>query len=202
MSDVASIPDPTGLHRVAYSQDGYFTTAQGREHGYSPQLLAHHVRSGRYERARRGLYRLRDFPSSPHEEVRVAWLMVGPDRAVVSHESALELQDLSDVLPDLVHLLVQRSDRGIRRPNGVVLHTSTMPLAPGEVVTKDGMRVTGPTRSILDAAAAGTAPEQIERAIAQAIREGRTTRRELAEKARERSARVQTLVRNAVRGAA
>jgi hypothetical protein len=55
-----------GLNRVAYSQDGYFTSRQAGEHGFSAQLLALHVRSGRYERIRRGLYRLRDYPGSPH----------------------------------------------------------------------------------------------------------------------------------------
>jgi predicted transcriptional regulator of viral defense system len=197
MSDTQT-PDAIALNRVSYGQDGYFTSQQARDAGFSPQLLAHHVRSGRYEHVRRGLYRLRDYPGSSHEEVRAAWLAVGAGRAVVSHESALELHGLSDVLPNTVHLLVDRDDRGIRRPPGVTLHTTTKALGPSEVVSREGIRVTDPMRSILDAAAAGTAPEQIEMAVRQALNEGLATPRSLLAHADERGGRVAELVRGSV----
>ena len=160
------------LHRRAYSQDGYFTAKQARACGFSRQLLAHHVRAGRYERVRRGLYRLAGFPGSSTEEVRAAWLAVGADRALVAHESALELHGLSDVLPNAVHLLVERADRGIKPPPGVVLHTTSAPWKPADVATIDGIRVTSPARAIVDAAAAGTATEQIGAAVHQALDQG------------------------------
>jgi predicted transcriptional regulator of viral defense system len=157
------------------------------------------VRSGRYERIRRGLYRLRDYPGSTHEEVREKWLAVGAERAVVSHESALELHGLSDVLPNTVHLLVQRGDRGLKPHRGVTLHTATATIEPAEVVTREGIRVTAPARSIVDAASAGTAPEQIESAIAQALDEGLVTPRSLlAQLGRREGGRVGQLVRRAV----
>lgn len=194
MSDIQT-PDAIALNRVSYGQDGYFTSRQARESGFSPQLLAHHVRSGRYEHVRRGLFRLRDYPGSSHEEVRAKWLVVGAERAVVSHESALELHGLSDVLPNTVHLLVNRDDRGVRRLQGVTLHTTTKALEPSEVVSREGIRVTDPTRSILDAAGAGTAPEQIEMAVHQALNEGLTTRRSLFARADRRGGRVANLIR-------
>lgn len=193
MSDIQA-PDAVALNRVSYGQDGYFTARQAREAGFSPQLLAHHVRSGRYEHIRRGLYRLRGYPGSSHEEVRAKWLAVGAERAVVSHESALELHGLSDVLPNTVHLLVDRDDRGIRRLQGVTLHT-TKALEPSEVVSRDGIRLTDPVRSILDAAGAGTAPEQIEMAVRQALNEGLVTRRSLFVRADRRGGRVANLIR-------
>lgn len=186
------------LNRVAYAQDGYFTSSQAREHGFTPQLLAHHVRSGRYEHVRRGLYRLRDYPGSSHEEVRAKWLAAGTERAVVSHESALEMHGLSDVLPNMVHLLVSRSDRGLKPPPGVALHTTNDEPEPSEVVTRDGIRVTAPARSILDAAGAGTAPEQVEMAARQALEQGLVTRRSLLAAADRRGGRVAQLVRNAI----
>ena len=194
MSDILA-PDAVALNRVSYGQDGYFTARQAREAGFSPQLLAHHVRSGRYERIRRGLYRLRGYPGSSHEEVRAKWLAVGTERAVVSHESALELHGLSDVLPNTVHLLVDRDERGIRRLQGVTLHTTTKALEPSEVVSRDGIRLTDPVRSILDAAGAGTAPEQIEMAVGQALNEGLMTRRSLFARADRRGGRVENLIR-------
>lgn len=194
MSDIQA-PDAIALNRVSYGQDGYFTSGQAREAGFSPQLLAHHVRSGRYEHVRRGLYRLRGYPGSSHEEVRAKWLAVGAQRAVVSHESALELHGLSDVLPNTVHLLVDRDDRGIRRLQGVTLHTTTKALQPSEVGSREGIRVTDPVRSILDAAGAGTAPEQIEMAVRQALNEGLMTRRSLFARADRRGGRVEDLIR-------
>jgi predicted transcriptional regulator of viral defense system len=199
MSDKAT-PDAVALNRVSYGQDGYFTVQQARDVGFSPQLLAHHVRSGRYEHIRRGLYRLRGYPGSSHEEVRAKWLVVGAERAVVSHESALELHGLSDVLPNTVHLLVGRDDRGIRRPRGVTLHTTMKALYPSEVVSRDGIRLTDPVRSILDAAGAGTAPEQIEMAVRQALDDGLVTRRSLLARADRRGGRVAGLVRRSAEG--
>jgi predicted transcriptional regulator of viral defense system len=193
MSDMQA-PDAIALNRIAYGQDGYFTSRQGSECGFSAQLLAHHVRSGRYERVRRGLYRLRGYPGSSREEVREKWLAVGAERAVVSHESALELHSLSDVLPNTVHLLVSRAERGIKPPRGVTLHTTSQTLKPSEVVTREGIRVTAAARSILDAAGAGTAPEQIEMAVRQALEEGLVTRRALLSQAGRRGGRVAELL--------
>jgi predicted transcriptional regulator of viral defense system len=127
--------------------------------------------------------------------VRAKWLAVGDERAVVSHESALDLHELSDVIPNSVHLLVDRGDRGIRRLQGVTLHTTTKPLEPSEIVSRAGIRVTDPVRSILDAARAGTAPEQIEMAVRQALNEGLTTRRSLLPQADRRGGRVAELIR-------
>jgi predicted transcriptional regulator of viral defense system len=196
MSD-SQAPDAVALNQVSYGQDGYFTSRQAREAGFSPQLLAHHVRSGRYEHVRRGLYRLRGYPGSSHEEVRAKWLAVGAERAVVSHESALDLHDLSDVIPNAVHLLVDRDDRGIRRLQGVTLHTTTKALEPSEVVSREGIRVTDPVRSILDAAGTGTAPEQIVMAMRQALGEGIATRRSLLVRADRRGGRAADLARRA-----
>jgi len=191
-------PDPVALHRRAYSQDGYFTTAQGSECGFSPQLLAHHVRSGRYERVRRGLYRLTGFPGSSSEEVRAKWMTVGADRALVSHESALELHGLSDVLPNAVHLLVGREDRGIKPPAGVVLHTTNTPWAPEDVTTVDGIRTTTPVRAIVDSVTAGTATDQIALAIRQALAQGLVDVEQLELRADKRGERVRNVVRAAI----
>lgn len=193
-----SRPDAGTLHRVAYGQDGYFTVAQAHEHGFSAQLVDHHVRSGRYERTRRGLYRLRGYPGSSHEQVRASWLTVGADRAIVSHESALDLHELSDVLPSSVHLLVDRRDRGIKPPPSVVIHTTAEPLRPSEAMSIDGIRVTSPERSILDAAGAGTQPEQIEMAVRQALQQGLATETGLRERSQGRGRRVAQLIANAI----
>lgn len=177
-------PDIRGLEAEAYHQGGYLTSAQARVHAVSSQLLNHHVTQGRFERLRRGLYRIPGFPSSQHDEIREKWLAVGPEKAVVSHESALALLDLSDSIPDRVHLLVPRRHRGLRRPGGVVLHTR-----PDDETVKrvwrEGMPVTTPARTLLDVANE-LQPEQAALAAQQALSRGLLTRRQLEQEAARR----------------
>lgn len=193
MPDKTTRPDRGSLDRLAYAQEGYFTSAQAATMGFSAQLLAHHAHGGRFERVRRGLYRLRDYPTAPHEETRAAWLAM-KDHAVVTHESGLELHGLSDVIADRVHLTVPREARGMRVPPGVALHTTTTPLSGADVTRRHGMLVTSPARTIVDAAATGTAPEQIEAAIEQALREGMTTAGQLRRAAAGADRRVADLI--------
>ena len=191
-------PDYAALFAEATSQQGYFTNAQAEAHGVSRALLARHAQTGRFIRRRRGLYRFRDFPSSPREEVMAAWLAVGKDAAVVSHGSALDLLDLSDVIPHGIHITVPRSKRNLPDIPGVVIHTTTRPLEPRDVTFRDGIRLTSATRTILDSATIGTAPDQVELAIQQAVARALTTPRRLKEAALHRSHRVQLLVQNAL----
>lgn len=197
MSD-ALRPDTSALHRLAYSQEGLFTARQAEQRGFSPQLLAHHVRAGRFTRLRRGLYRLTDYPVGEQEEIRAAWMTVGTDRAVVSHESALVLHGLSDLLPDSVHLLVSREHRGIEPPAGVSLHTASRPIPDEHLSTRHGIALTTPARSIIDAANAGAAPDQIQAAIRQAISRGLTTPQQLAGQAKRANRHVARLVSETV----
>ena len=104
---------------------------QASECGYGFALLSHHAKTGRFIRVRRGLYRLLEYPSSPREDVLAAWIAVGKDVAVVSHDSALDLLDLSDVIPDAAHLTVPRSRRNLPKLPGVKIHTTIRPPQPG-----------------------------------------------------------------------
>ena len=177
-------PDVRALETEAYEQHGYFTTRQAREHGVSTQLLNHHARRGRYESVRRGLYRLRGFPTSEHDEMREKWMAVGTEKAVLSHQSALALLELSDTIPEAVHLLVPRRHRGLRRPPGVVVHTRP---DDEEVPTvwRDGLPLTAPARTLVDVID-DLQPEQAAMAVQQALRRGLLTERQLAEEAARR----------------
>jgi predicted transcriptional regulator of viral defense system len=193
MYDITSKPDPQALFAVASEQAGFFTSAQAHGCGYSWTMLSHYAATGRFIRIRQGLYRLRDYPSSPHEEVMAAWLAVGRDSAVVSHESALQLLDLSDVVPNAIHILLPRSRRGLQPYPMVSLHTTAKPLGPSDVVEREGIRLTSPLRTILDVAEIGTASEQVIMAIEQARSRGWITAHELREQAPGRGSRVAEL---------
>jgi predicted transcriptional regulator of viral defense system len=193
--------DHDGLYRIAESQAGYFTTEQALDAGMDRSTLRHHARpGGRYERVRRGLYRLRHFPSSPHEHVVAAWLDL-PSPAVVSHESALELYDLSDVIPNTVHITVPRAMRGQRSRPGVRIHTLAHPPGPNETRRVNSVLATNPERTIVDSLESGTQPEQIELAVRQALEHGLTTPRRLRAAAAGRPSRVRAFIDRLLTGA-
>ncbi len=197
MSDI----NYNGLYRLAETQAGYFTAQQAVNASMDRSTLRHHARSGgRYERVRRGLYRLRHFPSSPHEHVMAAWLPLRNAGAVVSHESALELHELSDVIPDAIHLSLPRSGRGQRRRAGVRLHTLNRPPEKAEIREIAGLLVTSPERTIVDALEAGAQPEQIELAVRQTLDRGLTTPRRLQGAAATRPARVRRFIERRLGG--
>jgi predicted transcriptional regulator of viral defense system len=177
-------PDIRSLEADAYQQSGYFTAEQASTHGVSRQLLNHHVRQGRFERIRRGLYRVRGFPTSQHDDMREKWMTIGMDKAVLSHESALALLELSDNVPDRVHVLVPRRHRGLRRPPGVVLHTRPDDETVS-TVWRDGMPLTAPARTLVDVADE-LQPEQAAMAAQQALSLGLLTRRQLTHEAARR----------------
>jgi predicted transcriptional regulator of viral defense system len=190
-------PDEYELFELASGQQGYFTSAQALTAGYSRSLLSHYSKEGRFARSRHGVYRLRQYPSSPNENVMAAWLAVGKD-SVVSHESALSMLRLVDTIPNQTHITVPRSRRYQKAWPGVKIHTTTRPLTKQQIVTREGLSITSPIQSILDFAESGGAPEQAGHAIAQALQQGLITRRGLIEAAQQRSERVERLVSSAL----
>jgi len=168
------------LFETASAQDGYFTTRQAADAGYSTQLLLKHICAGRVTRTRRGVYRLVHFPAGEHEELVIAWLW--SERAgIVSHETALALNGLSDALPTHVHLTLPSAwrRRRFRVPNDVVLHHADVP--PEDRAWFGAVPTTGPRRSLNDCARAGMSPDLLRQAARQAVRRGLVNQAELSE---------------------
>lgn len=139
------------LTQTATEQGGYFTAKQARSAGYDYPHLKYHVSAGNFERVGHGLYRLPTLPTSEHDElIRLClWSRnrVDEPQAVVSHETALSLHELSDVLPKKTHLTVPVSFRK-RPPRGCVLHRAT--LGARDVEQREGFTVSAPLRTLLD----------------------------------------------------
>jgi predicted transcriptional regulator of viral defense system len=167
---MATQTDPRGLEQLALEQGGYFDRADALAHGFSNQLVHHHVRSGRFERVYPGVYRLATAPPAPHDELLLAWVWSNY-RGVISHDSALALFGLSDLLPSQVHLTVPIDFRRASGP--YVIHR--VPLPDADRTTYEGVATTTAARAIVDAAADGADPEQVARAIKQAIARGLAT---------------------------
>src|SRR3990170_6203451 len=138
-------PDYDRLYEIAENQAGYFTARQSREVGFSWERLSSNAKSGSFLRVAQGIYRLSHFPGSPHEDLFVAWLRTGKD-SVISHESAIAVYDLADVLPGKVHVIVPRT--ASRRRRGIRLHTSR--LNPGDITVREGLPLTTIPRTIAD----------------------------------------------------
>jgi len=116
-------------------------------------------------------------------------MAVGAHDALLSHESALVLLDLSDVIPDVVHLLAPRRRHGLRKPAGVILHTHP----DGEAVPtvwRDGLPLTAPARTLVDVAGL-IQPEQLAMAVRQALRRGLLTTGQLQEETDRRASKRQ-----------
>src|SRR3982074_1510162 len=122
-------PNWQSLYDTAASQEGLFTTRQAAAAGYSDPLLAHYQKAGRIARIRRGIYRLVHFPSGEQEELVTAWLWTDAI-GVLSHQTALALQGLSDALPAQIALTLPLTwrRRRLRIPKGLLLHYADVPL--------------------------------------------------------------------------
>jgi predicted transcriptional regulator of viral defense system len=170
-SNHGSSPNWDALFGVAQAQSGYFTTGQAAAAGYSPQLLAKYLGNGKVARVRRGIYRLVHFPASEQEDLVVLWLWA-EQAGVFSHETALALHDLSDVLPSKVHMTLPASwqRRRLRVPAGLVLHYSD--LSDDERAGFSAVPVTTPRRTLRDCIEANVSPELVRQAVYQARRRG------------------------------
>ena len=193
-NSVSDSPSEDALYLAAETRAGYFTTAQAADAGYSRALLAHHAAAGNLERVDHGIYRLRRYPESPHADLVVASLRVG-DSAAISHESALALWDLSDILPGEVHVTIPRT--ASRRRPGIRPHTGV--LEGNEITERDGVRVTTVERTIADVARSGLSDELVLQAIDEALSRGLTTPSRLGEYARTRGGRMRVLLERALR---
>ena len=170
------------LAGLAHEQGGYFTTKQAIQAGYGYRHLDYHETAGNFERVQHGLYRLPTVPPAEHDDlIRLSlWSRNQKDipQAVVSHESALVLHELTELLPDRIHLTVPPKFRK-RPPRGCVLHKGV--LAQEEVEERAGFRVTTPLRTLLDAAATGVSQEQLEKAVRETLSRGLVRRSKLVE---------------------
>lgn len=166
MTDTLSI-----LNDLAASQSGWFNTAQAVEAGVSQQVLYRWSESGRIERRHQGIYRLTHYPISEHEDLVAAWLW-SRTVGVISHETALQLHQLSDAFPRAIHLTLptalKAKARGWKVPSGYALHFSDIPEA--ERTWLGAVPLTRPARTVNDVAQNHGDPQLVEQAANEGIR--------------------------------
>lgn len=172
------------LATLAHEQGGYFTAKQAQQAGYGYRHLDYHETAGNFDRVGHGLYRLPEVPRAEHDDlIRLSlWSRNQNDepQAVASHETALVLHELGDLLPRAVHLTVPPGFRK-KPPAGCVFHKAT--LAASDIEERAGFRVTTPLRTLLDAAAGGVSQEELGKAVAEALSRGLVRRKALEDAA-------------------
>jgi len=170
------------LADVAASQGGYFTAKQAADAGYGKRHVDYHVKAGNFERIERGLFRLPTIsPSERDDLIRLSLWSRGRDdqpQAVVSHQTALAVHDLGDLLPASIHLTVPRTFRK-QPPAGCLLHKAQ--LAADGIEQREGLSVTTPLRTLLDIAGTdAVTQEQLDGIVKQALANGLVRRKKLA----------------------
>src|SRR6266849_7942466 len=134
------------LFEFAEQQQGFFTTKQAKAAGFAENTHPYHVQVGNWIREHRGIYRLASFPRDERPDLML-WSLWSRNRGetaqgVYSHQTALSLHDLSDVMPAKLHMTVPRSfRRNSETPRVLVVHLSDLPqsdieVAYGVLVTK------------------------------------------------------------------
>ena len=167
------------LFAAADRQQGYFTSQQAQECGFARSNFHYRLRSGEWVKAQRGIYRLARYPITGRSEL-VLWMLWSRDKkgdpqGVWSHETALDIHELSDIMPAKMHMTVPpRFRKRIEIPKNLKLHFGH--LSKKDIEIRQGYRVTTPLRTLLDIIEAGTvAQDQIIQAIKEGIQRGTLT---------------------------
>lgn len=176
MSMVVRCPGPVtpSLPERAAETFGYVTGEDARTLGVPMGTLNALARRGQLERIGHGIYRVPLIPPSRLDQYMLATLW--PDRrGRISHESALDLYELSDVNPARIHVTVPVSYRTHREiPPLYVLHRED--LEPEEQASFDGVPVVSAAKAIRQAHAQHLRRSLLEQAIDESAQTGRLGR--------------------------
>jgi predicted transcriptional regulator of viral defense system len=179
------VDDERALVRQATVQGGFFTSKQAAALGYTAPKRNYHVNAGNWVREHRGIFRLALYPLPSRPDLMLWWLWSrnrqDEPQGIYSHQTALSLHELTDVMPSRVHMTVPSAfRRSAAIPKALVLHMAD--LAASEVEILDGVPVTKALRTLLDVAATEATPvEDLRAAFAEANHTGKISRREIAE---------------------
>ncbi len=180
------------LFEIASLQQGYFTAKQAVRAGFSYRMHSHYKQSGQWLEIDRGVFRLAQFPNSTDEDYvrRSLWSRdrAGEPQAVISHDSALSIHGLGDVMPSKIHFTVPSGFRK-KTPKGCVIHKGMV--SADEKEQREGFFVTKPLRTIIDSAEANLSIDYLEQAIKEACDKGMLqiidiVSAEMSEKAKEK----------------
>ncbi|HEV3401336.1 MAG TPA: DUF559 domain-containing protein [Acidimicrobiales bacterium] len=185
---------------IAARRLGLFTRAEARAAGATRSITRHRLRRGHWVQVHADVFRLAGVPPSWEQSLRAASLAAGP-AAVVSYRAAAQIWQLPGVSADIELTLPFGHDPllvGVR-----VHHSRSLP--PVDVTTRDDLRVTTATRTLIDLSAVldrGTLQRALDHCLGQRLTTTRfLTRRldALGRQGRAGSALLAALVDDAAR---
>jgi hypothetical protein len=160
-----------------------FTTKQAIRAGFAEKVHAYHVNARNWIREHRGIYRLSDFRAAERPDLTL-WYLWSQNRqeipeGVYSHNTALSLHELSDLMPSKLQMTVPKDfRRSSAIPEILVLHRAHLEVK--DIQEIHGVRVTRPLRTIVDLLRSGNVDRsQVKLAVEEAIRRGLIARREI-----------------------
>jgi len=178
------------LWNVAVDQYGYVTAADARQLGAPVVELGKLAARGKLQRVAYGLYRFPEWPAGTRDHLMEAVLWTRDPEAALSHDTALDVYELSDINPGRIHVTVPRKSGLLRRrhtPAAYVVHYAA--LTPAQRGYWEQIpTVTVPT-AIDQCIASGVRPDLIRQAIdaaqAQGLIDPKTAARERSDLAGE-----------------
>lgn len=174
------------LAEVANEQHGFITPSDAREIGIDPINLVRMAERGQLERRGNGVYRFPLFPSGRLDPYMEATLWPRAVEGVLSHETALDLFELSDVHPAKIHITVPQAHR-VRRNSPAQYEIHREDLAREQVTRHEGIPIVTPTHAIRQAYRTHLSPALVAQAIDHGERNGQLTLRQASGLRREMS---------------
>ncbi len=156
-------PLDRALAKLVDRQWGVASLAQLRTLGLGARAVQQRADAGRLHRVHRGVYAVGHRVLRPEGHRLAAVLACGPG-AVLSHRSAAAHWELLATTQERIDVTAPRSRQGVP---GIRLHTSRS-LDAQDTTSHEGIPITTVHRTLLDLAAT-TRPDQLERALAQAM---------------------------------
>jgi predicted transcriptional regulator of viral defense system len=152
------------LWDVATTQLGFVTAQQARAVGVGVSALQMLVQRGKLTRVAHGVYRFPQFPVSQYDSYMLAVLWTRVPEACLSHETALDAYEISDINPDRIHVTIAKRRR-LRRAEGddYVIHRED--LGPSQIGWWQEIPTVTPETAIAQCIAYGTPTYLLRQAI-------------------------------------
>lgn len=154
------------------SQGGYFTARQAFKIGYSYRSQKYNHETGEWIKTGYGLYRHSNYPTPEYPELieLYFWSRDKNDnpQAVISHQSALSVHKLGDIIPAKVCFTAPKTFRK-KIPENYICHKAA--LGKDEIEKKEGFKVTTPIKTIIDVSEKIDL-EQLEKVVIDAYQKG------------------------------
>lgn len=142
---------PAEFRALALHQDGVVTAADARMHGINRSAVHRRVQAGEWIPVHPRIYRLADHPETDRTRIRTATLAVGV-HGVLSGLAAAWWHGMVDAPPATPTVTALRGRHGHPVTGVRILNRA---LADADVLTRDGLPVTGVALSALEGAVEG-----------------------------------------------